>query len=246
MKQGEEEAKLILESMGIEFDDSYYDDNSSESMPDLRYKDGRYLEVTHTQHNADPLINPQNYCSESIEEELKKQTKISEALQRVLHMDYKRDDKFKLTDSAHILWKKDLAIVKKGLGYDPTQMDMRKQHSEFKCSNPSFLFDLENIIEVIDKKASKHFKNDTDLFIFAQEDEFSYMLEVTNIVESALHRHIVDSPFNRVYICKWDFFHQKYVVDKPSIVCFSKKTDERLVVDDISLVLLKGSGANCS
>lgn len=225
MKQGEGEAKLILESFGIEFDDSYCDDNSSESMPDLRYKDGRYLEVTHTHHNTDPLLNPLKYCPKSIEEELIKQTKINESLNRVLHMDYERDDKFKLTDSAHILWKKDLAIVKKGLGYDPTQMDMRKQHSEFACSNPSFYFDLENIIEVIDRKATKHYKGNLDLFIFVQEDEFEYALKDARNPASLLFRHIGMVSFGKVYICEWDFYHQKYELTKPKVVCFSKDKD---------------------
>lgn len=235
MKKGEGEAKLILESLGIEFDDSYCDDNSSESMPDLRYKDGRYLEVTHTQHNADPLINPQNYCSKSIEEELEKQTKISEALHRVLHMDYERDAKFKLTDDAHRLWKKDLAIVKKGLGYDPTQMDMRKQHSEFKCSNPSFYFDLENILEVIEKKEAKHLEDNSDLFIFAQKDEFRYALEDVGKTKSSLCSHICMSTFEKVYICEWDFYHQKHEIINPKLMCLSKGEDNCVTASLIGL-----------
>ena len=51
MKQGENEAKLILETIGRRIDESYCDDNSRSSMPDLRFKSGRYIEVTHTRHN---------------------------------------------------------------------------------------------------------------------------------------------------------------------------------------------------
>lgn len=51
MKQGEKEAKQILETIGRRIDDSYCDDNSRSSMPDLRFKSGRYIEVTHTKHN---------------------------------------------------------------------------------------------------------------------------------------------------------------------------------------------------
>lgn len=233
MKKGEVEAKLILESLGIEFDDLYCDDNSSESMPDLRYKDGRYLEVTHTQHNTDPLINPQNYCLKSIEEELIKQTKISEALHRVRHMDYERDDKLRLTDDSHRQRLKDLKILKKGLGYDPTQMDMRKQHSEFKCSNPSFNFDLENILEAIDKKASKHTNVDADLFIFAQTDEFRYALEDAEKSNSSLCCRIRMSTFGKVYICEWEFYHQEYNTVNPRIIMIDKRTDKSLNVEHI-------------
>lgn len=235
MKKGEEQAKIILESLGIEFDDSYCDDNSSESMPDLRYKDGRYLEVTHTQHNADPLINPQNYCSKSIEEELIKQTKISEALHRASHMDYERDNMFRLTDAARRQRLKDLKILKKGLGYDPTQMDMRKQHIEFNCSNPSFYFDVGNILEAIDRKAAKHHKDNLDLFVFAQEDEFRYALEDAGKTNTSLYSHIYKSVFEKVYICEWDFFHQKYEVEKSKLICFSKAKDNSFTLDYIEL-----------
>ena len=52
MKQGEQEAKMILERKGVAFDDNYHDDNSRPSMPDFKYLDEeRYLEVTHTLHN---------------------------------------------------------------------------------------------------------------------------------------------------------------------------------------------------
>ena len=50
-KQGEIEAITILESIGIQVDRDYLDDNGQNSMPDIRCKDGRYIEVTHTLHN---------------------------------------------------------------------------------------------------------------------------------------------------------------------------------------------------
>lgn len=51
LKKRETEAMQILELKGIEFDKSYCDNNSKNSRPDLRYKNGRFLEVTHTHHN---------------------------------------------------------------------------------------------------------------------------------------------------------------------------------------------------
>ena len=48
MKQGELEAKLILERKGIVFDETHQDDGSEHSLPDLKYLGvDRYLEVTH-------------------------------------------------------------------------------------------------------------------------------------------------------------------------------------------------------
>lgn len=37
MKQGEQEAKMILVRKGVAFDDNYHDDNSHPSMPDFKY-----------------------------------------------------------------------------------------------------------------------------------------------------------------------------------------------------------------
>lgn len=50
-KQGELEARAILENKGYVFDTNYWDNNSKDSMPDLKYKGGNYIEVTHTRHN---------------------------------------------------------------------------------------------------------------------------------------------------------------------------------------------------
>lgn len=50
-KKSELEAITILESIGIQVDRNYYDDNSHKSMPNIRCKDGRYIEITHTFHN---------------------------------------------------------------------------------------------------------------------------------------------------------------------------------------------------
>lgn len=36
MKKGEFEAKSILEKLGVQFDESYYDDNSRNSMADFK------------------------------------------------------------------------------------------------------------------------------------------------------------------------------------------------------------------
>ena len=60
-KRGELEAILILENLGIEIDKDYYDDNSKKSMPDIKCKDGHYIEVTHTLHNDALQTEVSNY-----------------------------------------------------------------------------------------------------------------------------------------------------------------------------------------
>jgi len=70
VKKGELEAKKILEKLGEQFDEDYHDDNSKSSMPDLRYKKGRYLEVTHTRHNNAIFTSANKFSNKSITEQL--------------------------------------------------------------------------------------------------------------------------------------------------------------------------------
>lgn len=49
-KKGEAEARQILMNKGYTFDPVYHDDNSANSMPDLRFTNGQFLEITHTGH----------------------------------------------------------------------------------------------------------------------------------------------------------------------------------------------------
>lgn len=72
MKQGEQEAKEILQLKGYIFDNQYYDDNSSKSMPDLKFQGGNYLEVTHTQHNNKIAKSPTQFDRLSIREKTEK------------------------------------------------------------------------------------------------------------------------------------------------------------------------------
>ena len=66
-KQGENEALEILENIGIEMDEEYTDDNSRPKMPDLRYKDGRFIEVTHTRYNTEFIQRLRNQGCKAVE-----------------------------------------------------------------------------------------------------------------------------------------------------------------------------------
>ena len=72
MKPGEIEAKLILEHLGISFDSSYYDCNPGHSMADLKTTDGRYIEVTHTNHNKQIVIADNKFSKMSVSERISK------------------------------------------------------------------------------------------------------------------------------------------------------------------------------
>ena len=95
-KRGEEEAVKILESKGYIFDKSYFDDNSQNSMPDLRYIDGRYLEVTHTFHNNN-ISELNRFHKMSISGQLCKQLEVNASLKRIQESSSKKSD-FKVNE----------------------------------------------------------------------------------------------------------------------------------------------------
>ena len=77
MKQGEQEAKMILERKGVAFDDNYHDDNSRPSMPDFKYLDEeRFLEVTHTLHNNAIITHINRFHRKSTAEQLEIMEKV--------------------------------------------------------------------------------------------------------------------------------------------------------------------------
>lgn len=138
-KKGESEAIIILENIGIEIDRDYYDDNSHKSMPDIRCKDGRYIEVTHTLHNnAIPTtlsrfdrLQPGEDWSEYTQRHLDAEIECSQALDRIHNSDYEKDDMWRLTPTGQAQFKKDVKLLKEHMGCDITEMDFDKRNSEF-------------------------------------------------------------------------------------------------------------------
>jgi hypothetical protein len=238
-KQGELEAITILESIGIQVDRDYLDDNSHKSMPDVKCADGRYIEVTHTLHNNSipttmsrfDRLQPGEDWSDYTQRQLKVETECSRALDRIRKYDYEKDDTWKITPAGQAQFKKDIKLLKEHMGYDVTEMDPAKQFSEFKCDHPSMLFSTDNILREITKdKGEKYPNGDVDLFIFAADEEFRLMKELIpmrswNGTARGFLNQIIKAPFPKIYVCEWCFDKQEYNTDDPQIVVFYKYGD---------------------
>ena len=233
MKQGELEARTILEKFGIEFDNTYSDTNCGESMSDLKYKGGGCLEVTHTRHNHEIYRKVGAYFKKPIEEQLKIGQEVSEAIHRVHNEEYKKDD-LRLSVEGLKQYKKDCKLLKEHMGYDPTSFD--EPYSEFKCDIPAIHFSADNVIREISKDKGKKYPNgDVDLFVFVTEEEYEYFFKIFQEIQwngyaNNCFRTILTSPFQVIYICVWDLVHQKYNIDFPSIRKLEKTQDDGIQV----------------
>ncbi len=235
-KKGELEAITILESIGIQVDRDYLDDNSHKSMPDVKCTDGRYIEVTHTLHNNSipttisrfDRLQPGEDWSGYVQRHLEVETECSCALDRVRKGDYEGGDGWKLTPAGQAQFKKDAKLLKEHMGYDVTEMDFAKQFSEFKCDYPTIHFSTDNILREITKdKGKKYPDGDVELFIFATDEEFRLMKELIpkrtwNGTASGFLNQILKSPFQKIYVCEWCFERQEYNTDNPQIIIFYK------------------------
>ena len=238
-KQGEQEAVTILERLGIEIDKDYYDDNSQQSMPDIRYLDGRYIEVTHTLHNNAIPKGGNKYnqlrdgedWDDHFQRHLDVERRCHQALDRIRNCNYERDDMGNLTEAGLVQYKQDAKLVKDHLGYDYMERDITKKHSEFNCDCPSINHSVDNILkEISEDKAKKYPDGKTDLFIYATSDEFRLMKDLLsqvnrNIYANGFLYRILQSPFPKVYVCEWDFQRQEYNTVATQLVLFYKCDD---------------------
>ena len=107
MKQGEQEAKMILVRKGVAFDDNYHDDNSRPSMPDFKYLDEeRFLEVTHTLHNNAIITHINRFHRKSTAEQLEIMEKARNVYDRI--HEYRYPD----TEEGMVQYRCDLKLVK--------------------------------------------------------------------------------------------------------------------------------------
>ena len=243
-KKGEQEAITILESLGIGIDKTYHDDNSHDSMPDIRCKDGRYIEVTHTYHNnAIPIgpskfdqIQPGEDCEAYLQRRLKVEDECGRAIKRCQNLDYEKDDKGIVTPAGQNQYKKDAKLIKEHLGFDVMERDFSKQHSEFKCDHPSMEFSTDNILREVSKdKGAKYPDGTVDLFIFVTSEEYRLMKALIpqqnwNGMASVFLKQIYLSPFPKVYVCEWYFMKQEYNTESPQLTVFCK-CDQELKVE---------------
>ena len=252
-KRGETEAIIILKAIGIDFDETYHDDNSVDSMPDIKCKDGRFIEVTHTKHNDNYIKTGNAYIDKLdfelfrqkhpnmskkeleklhatiVKKEMQKDFDCMDALERIKNGNYEFDDSGNMTIDSQIMFKKDCEIVSAHLGYDPRNTIFDEQHSEFKCDCPTISFSADNIIrEIRDDKGSKYLNGDTDLFVFVTEDEFRLLQEILsqsrwNNTGDNFLNMILRAPFNTVYFCEWYFFKQDYNRLNPKMLILTKE-----------------------
>lgn len=226
MKQGEKEAKIILEKFGVKFDPSYQDENIGKSMPDLKYSDGRYLEVTHTKHNKAIFTSMGKFWKQSSEKQLETLRKILDEWGRLNKADYQMEEE-KLTEDGRKQLRGDLTSLKKQCGYSPNSHEIK--FSEFKCNMPIIEFSNDKILnEIVNDKGKKYPNGDTDLFLFVSEEEFNCLFsELEQYQWNAAAQHciemILSSPFPIIYICIWDIFKQKYETENPVIFKMEKK-----------------------
>lgn len=222
-KSGELEAKKILESFDIRFAEDYYDDNSCDSMPDLQYEDGRYLEVTHTRHNNAIARTVTKFARKPIAEQLELLEKEAETYERISKLDYPKDDMGEYLPEAIELYQKDFIFHQKMYG--------TSEDSEFHCDVRTIRMSADNILrEITDDKGKKHPNGNVDLFIFALDGEFESVLEFLktykwNGAAQQFLNTLLKSPFPTIYLRLWDFTRQSYEVENPLLLRFKKTED---------------------
>jgi len=230
-KQGENEALEILKNIGIEMDEDYTDDNSKPKMPDLRYKNGRFIEVTHTKHNIEISKRIKKFwCESRTDTDFVKKCQQIECIQksyyRYKHNMYEKDADNNLTETANQERCKDLKILVKHFGTIPTDLNDERLDSEFKADCPIIVHSTDAILrEIIDDKGTKYPYGDTDLFLFVTEDEYMNMLNLMpqwkwNGEASIFLYDIDKSPFQSIYICEWDFENLIYNTVDPKMTRF--------------------------
>ena len=225
MKQGEQEAKQILQLKGFEFDNTYCDDNSKPSMPDLRFKNGRYLEVTHTRHNHGNITHLNKFHQKTIEEQFSIMENAKAAYDRIKTKDYPHTLNG-LTDKGLEKFKQDRNLVKAHYG-----LDVSNGTTSEDCDIPIIESSANNIIcEITKDKAQKHPNGNTDLFVFILEDEYDCFCELIkskhyNTYYDTFIRSVIKSPFKLVFLCVWDFESQTYNINNPDLIKMETKSE---------------------
>lgn len=220
-KGGESEAITILENKGYEFDHSYQDDNSKDSMPDFKYKDGRYLEITHTIHNYKAINNDyiNKFSHKSVKEQLEKLNHI-EKMSDIVNNSVAR------SDSAIKEYQK---IALEAYGYD---IKTGKFNERKMNDIPLLEHSDSKVIEAINIKGQKHSDKEIDLFIFVTDDEYKIVSELwhqrhLNGCAINLFNYILNSPFFKIYLCVWDYHANKYETEKPQMIIFKKDSNRK-------------------
>ena len=226
MKPGEIEAKLILKHLGISFDSLYYDRNLGHSMADLKTTDGRYIEVTHTNHNKQIVIAGNKFSKMSVSERISKMEDAHEAYIRLQQKDYEKDSTGELTQTALSQCKKDVKLIESHYG-----IASNGESTEFKCDLPVIEHSVDNILhEIVEDKGKKYTDGKTDLFIFVTEDEYRIFTQLLsekgwNGYFGVFTQKISNTSFKTIYICAWEFETQKYITEDSTLIMIEKRDD---------------------
>lgn len=246
-KNGELYAKKILENVkGLQFDDSYHDDNSKDHMPDFRLINGDYIEITHTNHNMNPnrdiefhgdksLLLPkekqekmgeediENFNKNAIQKAYRNEIEITNAEKRYSTGDYDSDlSTGEYTEKGKSQQKEDCKLLKKTYGINEKTGCFG---SEFKADRPITTCSIDNIIHKIVDKSKKYEvgNNNVYLFIFVTSEEMNLLergekefLTDYYSLVDAIH----ESQFKNVFICEWDFDNNKYNLNNPKLLIF--------------------------
>lgn len=209
-KEGELEAKEILESEGYIFNNDYYDDNSEENMPDFQLKDDSFIEVTHTDHEYSLSKYQKNLNKLSLEERYRKSLETNEIYDILLELSY-RGGREGLSIEENKLFEKMVKKYRLRTGID----FCTGEHFERNVDEPVLTFSIKNITNQIIKKGVKHKGKNISLFIFVDEAEYGILAEVTssNIFRSdyeKLKRVINNSCFNKVWIYPYNILYDGY------------------------------------
>ena len=223
MKKGEQEAKTILHNKGAVFDENYCDDNSQNSMPDLRLANGRFIEVTHTQHNNGIVMGLNDFQRKSVEDQMSIMSKARASYERIMSLDYPMHEG-KITLEGRTALDEDVKIVKNHFGLDVSDLTRK---TEFNCDLPIIEHSVDNIIRAISSKAQKYPNGDTDLFVFITDGEFECLYDLLetkarNGYSEHYMKRMLFSPFQVIYLCVWDFINQEYITKDPILYCFKK------------------------
>lgn len=234
MKRGEFEAKTIMQHKGIIFEENYYDDNSKNHMPDLKEKDGKFWEVTHTKHNDSIPSKMNRFSKINTCDKLRKMDLVEEALQRNKNNDYPRVQGT-LTPEGQKQLNHDAKLIKEHFGIDVINGVNSKDGlklCESNCDLQTIEWSVDNIIYVIKDKGKMYPNKDTNLFVFISEEEsvlLSDLLhEKSNGYYEILLTCILESPFEIVYICEWDLYNQQYNLTNPTIYKFVSSPNNKL------------------
>lgn len=215
MKKTEKIAKTILEKRGKVFNETYFDDGSSESMPDLKYVNGRFVEITQTNHNNGLFCDDEDAHKRAMKRQKSLDKLDPEAYRRYMTNDY--------PDGCGHSRSSDEKILKETYGWNE---DTQTFGSEFGSLLSTIEYSVQNISKVIKRKHKKHKKHkdkDIELFVFVAEEEFDMFEEVIensqwNSTDKKILEEICDTCFKRIYLSVYNLEKQDYTYNEDKFI----------------------------